>query len=235
MSGYIYAFLKFEKGKYRKLSSFAANKAKRLLIPYVFALIVWVAPWHWFYFHSSMSDFIKKYVLGCNPSQLWFLLMLFFVFIIAYFVGGMIKSRPLLGLVLSLVLYGIGVVGQSLIGNYYQIFTACTYFIFFTVGMLFRCYGTEKLKQIPIIVYVIVDIVLFLISNIITDIDITAIKVLNLGILLVLHIVGAIMAFTVLLKITKRLTGKQEETIKTTGYISSWFTTISLSICFISK
>ena len=37
VSGYIFYYIKYEKGGYQKFTSFIANKAKRLLIPYVFA------------------------------------------------------------------------------------------------------------------------------------------------------------------------------------------------------
>lgn len=40
ISGYIYAFLKLEKGKYKEFGEFVKTKAKRLLVPYFFVSIL---------------------------------------------------------------------------------------------------------------------------------------------------------------------------------------------------
>lgn len=85
VSGYIFSCLRYEMGRYREFKSFFIGKVRRLLIPYAFASVIWVAPWNYFFFNTDIKDTIKKYVLGVSPSQLWFLLMLFIVFIIAYF------------------------------------------------------------------------------------------------------------------------------------------------------
>ena len=205
VSGYIFAYLKFEKEKYRELKSFFINKAKRLLVPYVFTMILWVAPWHWFYFPSTIEDFIYRYVLGCSPSQLWFLLMLFFVFLIAYFLSDMIKKSPFWGIVISLLLYGIGIIGQVSVGNYFQIFTACTYFIFFSVGLLLRIYGDEILNRIPVIAYITVDVILFVVYNICDSRYTIIFKALKLCSLLLLHLVGALMAFMLFSRMEKSI------------------------------
>ena len=84
VSGYLLYFLKYEKGKYSSLIPFVVNKAKRLLVPYVFVSAIWAIPFAMYYFHFDAVEVIKRYVLGTSPNQLWFLLMLFFVFMIFY-------------------------------------------------------------------------------------------------------------------------------------------------------
>lgn len=44
VSGYLFSYLKLEKGKYERFLPFTVNKAKRLLVPYVFVAAVWVIP-----------------------------------------------------------------------------------------------------------------------------------------------------------------------------------------------
>lgn len=88
--------------------------------------------------------------------------MLFLVSILAYLLSGVIKGKPLYGLFLSCSIYPVGIIGQNIIDNYYQIFTACIYFVFFVIGMLLRSLKEEKfLMNILASVYIIVDVVLF--------------------------------------------------------------------------
>ena len=44
VSGYIFYFQKYENGKYGAFKPFVINKAKRLLIPYVFITLIWIIP-----------------------------------------------------------------------------------------------------------------------------------------------------------------------------------------------
>ena len=87
ISGFIYAYLRFETGKYQAFGFFLKGKAKRLLIPYALTSVLWAAPAYIYYYDTDLQTVVNKYVLGISPSQLWFLLMLFGVFMIAYFVG----------------------------------------------------------------------------------------------------------------------------------------------------
>ena len=82
VSGYIFCYIKYEKGQYQEFSAFAKNKAMRLLIPYVFIAIVWVIPIQCIFFRYDIVTVLNKYVLATSPSQLWFLVMLYDVFII---------------------------------------------------------------------------------------------------------------------------------------------------------
>ena len=70
VSGYIYYFMRIEKGCYDHYGSFLKKKAYRLLVPYLFIALVWVMPVH-IYFYGT-EGLLHKFLLGINPSQLWF-------------------------------------------------------------------------------------------------------------------------------------------------------------------
>ena len=73
ISGYLYAFMKFEKGKYGNERTFLKEKAKRLMIPY----IVWTA----INIMLIPSTFSVAWIFK-GYSHLWFLMMLMMVFVI---------------------------------------------------------------------------------------------------------------------------------------------------------
>ena len=60
------------------------KRGKRLLLPYFCVMLTWVIPFYVRYSGFNLSIIVYKYVLGCAPSQLWFLPMLFLLFIIFY-------------------------------------------------------------------------------------------------------------------------------------------------------
>ena len=78
ISGYLYGYMVFSKGKYTQLWPFILNKAKRLLVPYLIwnVLIVLLLP-----FHPSVKEFVLI-VLQKGYIHLWFLLMLFKIFLV---------------------------------------------------------------------------------------------------------------------------------------------------------
>lgn len=82
ISGYIYYYIKYEKDGYQDFGKYIKNKYKRLLVPYIAVSCFWVIPIGAIFYSYSLIDIVKNYALGESPSQLWFLLMLFNVFII---------------------------------------------------------------------------------------------------------------------------------------------------------
>lgn len=82
ISGYIYYYIKYEKEGYQDFRKYIKNKFKRLLVPYIAISLFWVIPIRTFFYSYSLIDVVKDYALGESPSQLWFLLMLFNVFVI---------------------------------------------------------------------------------------------------------------------------------------------------------
>lgn len=128
ISGYIFCFIKYEKGGYQEYKSFISNKIKRLLVPYVFVAAVWVAPIHAYYFGTE--GLAKKYLLGTTPSQLWFLLMLFWVFLIFWLLSDIIYRKPLFGGAIICVLYCMGFFMPGI----YCINSGLTYLLFFILA-----------------------------------------------------------------------------------------------------
>lgn len=84
ISGYIFYYCRVESGRYSDFKAFIINKTRRLLIPYVAISIIWVVPIGYTYYGYSFNIIISDFVLGQGPAQLWFLLMLFNVLVIAY-------------------------------------------------------------------------------------------------------------------------------------------------------
>ncbi|EIF6165040.1 acyltransferase family protein [Clostridium perfringens] len=205
VSGYIFSFLRYEMERYKEFKSFFIGKIRRLLIPYMFSAVIWVVPWNCYFFNINAKDIIKKYILGLSPSQLWFLLMLFIVFIIAYFLSDLIYNRMIYGIITCLIIYGIGLIGGTFLENYFQIFTACKYFIFFYIGIQVRHYGIRELNKLPLISWIILDILLFIIYMMLLNKIGTFFKIITICIEFILHIVGCLMTFIILNKIASKI------------------------------
>lgn len=214
VSGYLFYYLKFEKNKYQDKKKFVFNKVKRLLIPFVFASIVWVVPWYIFYNGFLYVEIIKKYVFAIAPSQLWFLWMLFWIFVIAISLPERIYKTWFRMAVISVIILGLSMIGRRFIPNYFQIWTGCKYFIFFAIGMMIRKYAYCFIFKVPCIVWFILHLILFIIIQFIEGQTGFVLKVINLGATLLLNIVGAIMAFTVLNSIADKVNYKENKVIR---------------------
>ena len=92
-------------GGYREYLPFLRSKVKRLLVPYVFVMLVWVAPISACFFNWNLSYLAKKYLLAIDPSQLWFLWMLFGVFAIVWPIRRTLLEKPLAGWAIVLFFY----------------------------------------------------------------------------------------------------------------------------------
>lgn len=213
VSGFIFYALKNEKGKYQDKKAFVIGKVKRLIVPYVLVSTLWAGPWYVFYFKASLGDVLKNFVLGVQPAQLWFLLMLFWVFMIAI----ILPDSSIVLLIVSLVLYGIGFVGGMIIPNVLQIFTGCQYFIFFAIGCIIakELSGDETsiskihtLFRNPIWM-IFLDIAIFAVYMLLGTLDLAVFKLVRLCVEAILHVVGALMAFGVLGWIANRVDWKK--------------------------
>lgn len=188
-------------GKYSNLRLFIINKAKRLLVPYLFISLIWVIPFSIYFLAYDFTDVIENFAFGISPGQLWFLLMLFCVFVIFYHLSDFFARKNFLGAVTCLVIYGIGIIGSSFLPNVFQVFRACIYLPMFWVGFKIRQNGSQLLKKIPLLVWFIADVLLFVGVQFLSDIDGAIFKLLNLGADFILHIIGALMAFLALQKL----------------------------------
>lgn len=198
ISGYIFQYLKYEKDKYQLFFPFIVNKAKRLLVPYVFVAIVWIIPITYTLFSYSPEDIILKYVLCTSPSQLWFLWMLFDVFALVWLLCKWLKN-DLITIGISCVFWLIGYVFGALFPNIFCIWTAFNYLPFFILGMKLREKKDCLLYRIPVCVIVFIQLVLFCVYQMTSDLTgIIIFKLINLISFYGAHVFGALMAFFVL-------------------------------------
>ena len=138
ISGYIYYYVRYQRGGYDNPGTFIRNKIFRLLVPYICVAVLWVIPLNAVFYPFNIDTVITKFILGEAPSQLWFLLMLFGVFMIAYPLSDFFRLRPHLSAILVLGLWFIGVAASTVLPNIYQIFTAMQYTPFFWLGFELR-------------------------------------------------------------------------------------------------
>lgn len=218
VSGYIFAFKNLE-GGYSHYGLFLKNKVKRLLVPYVFVMLIWVAPISAYYFKSSATELFRQYVLCINPSQLWFLWMLFGVFVIVWPFKKDMLEKPITGWMISILFYGIGLVGGRFIPNVFCVWTACQYVIFFYIGMRIRTKSEKKerlvTEAIPWYGWIIAHIILFVASRLIGIYDGFLWRITSIGMGFLLHVIGAIMAWTVLQTLASRVHWQDRKVFKT--------------------
>lgn len=213
ISGYIFSYLRIERNRYENYGEFLKIKAKRLLIPYIMVSILWVVPSSSVFIHYDWEDILRCFVLGVEPGQLWFLLMLFGVFAIFYPLTDFFHKNTLYGGLLVFLLYVVGTVGNKIIANYFQIWSVCRYLLFFWIGFKLRQFGTSKIRRIPAYVYVIVDILLFAFVSLIPKNNLI-LNALASALTMVLYVVGAIMAFVVLQSLADRIDWKNKKELK---------------------
>jgi len=208
VSGYIFFAMKYEYGKYQKYFDFISNKAKRLLIPYCFVSIVWVIPMYIIYFgrdNNIFKDIVKKYIFMESPSQLWFLIMLFGLFIIYYPVADLMNRDVKKGIVFSMVMYALGIICNHFLPNFFQIWTVFRFMIFFYMGVTVRKCGMGVFMKVPIYIYVLCDLMLFICYELILSKEGIFWKLTVLTIRFLLNIIGALGGFVILQKLAKRI------------------------------
>lgn len=198
VSGYLYCYLRYERGKYQSLRLFFKNKLKRLIVPYIFVSTIWIIPISVYFFNYNYMDIVKKYVLATAPSQLWFLWMLFDVFIIVYPFSDWIYRSNLVGLIFSIICIVIGIVCGKFLPNIFCIWTGFQYIIYFILGFKIRQIGSMKLMRINSLFWIISHIMLFLIVSYLHSFNSLLFKILSLGMTIGLQVLGAIMAFIIL-------------------------------------
>ena len=103
------------------------------------------------------------------------------------------------------------------LSNIYQIFRACTYIPLFWIGFKIRQYGSGGIRRIPVIIWMVADVLLFTITQCLSSFDGFIFKVINLGVGFVLNITGALMAFVILQKIADKVKWKNS---KLFGFLS---------------
>ncbi len=207
ISGYIFAY-KYETGSYSSLKQLLVNKAKRLLVPYAFVAAIWVVPITVVTMDLNTKDVFWNYILCTQPSQLWFLWMLFDTFVIMWLLRGILTKNTSSGWVVIVFLYILGLIGKSFIPNFFCIWESCEFIPTFYMGMsVFRSkcnkepWYMEKYSS-PIIV--LRNIILFVCFLICGRFDGVIAEVLSISIGFFLHLDGASMAVIVLQRIAEK-------------------------------
>lgn len=165
ISGFIYSYIR-ENGGYSDMKVFVVKKINRLLLPYITVSILWVIPFSLLFYHNSVIDIVDDFLLGCGPSQLWFLLMLFGVFLVYRLIEPFICNYRFCSALLLIVAFFIGYIGQVVCKNYFQIFTVLYYLLFFYIGgSLYKyCRVLKKIQYRHLIVIAIVQVFVYVVS-----------------------------------------------------------------------
>ena len=194
VSEYIFYYMKYENGAYQKYIPFVWNKVLRLLVPYVFILVIWVLPVNISFYGTELM--VKKFILGVSPNQLWFLLMLFWVFVIFWPISDFVDRKPIVGGICVCLLYFLGMFSSS----YFCFYRGLKYTIFFYVGFMMRKgnLSSKLLYKIPSIVYILADLILFIALQMLMNNYSIIIKISNIGLEMLTHLFGAISAFVIL-------------------------------------
>ena len=228
VSGYLYFYLRYEKGKYQQLNGFLINKIKRLIVPYIFVCIIWVVPVTCLFFDYTAVDIFRKYILGTAPSQLWFLWMLFDVFMLVYFMSDAIYRSNVLSIIVSLAGIVMGIVGSKLFPNVFCIWTGFSYIAYFILGCKIRQYGSDSLNRIGIVTWVLAHTVLYVAVSCLKSFNGLLFKISGFGLNVILQLIGAVMAFLVLQKLAGYVDWKNNRLIK-------GFSQISMPIFFLHQ
>ena len=126
-SGFLFYYLCKEKGRYKNFKNDVLKRAKRLLLPYFLVIITWALPFYVYYSGANLEKIIYKYVLGCAPSQLWFLPMLFLLFVVFYEILPKDRVSPKGMAVVALISLGGGYLLDKAGFNVFQIAMAFKY------------------------------------------------------------------------------------------------------------
>ena len=209
VSGYLFYYLKNEVGKYKKYKEFLIRKFQRLIIPYYFTAIVWVIPFSILILSYSGDEVIQKFGLGINPSQLWFLWMLFGVFAIAWPMSQWIKT-DYIALIISVISWGIGLIGPRFGSNIFCIWNVFTYLPYFVLGMKMR--EKEHIwKKYNCFVLAMLNIGLFLLWRYLLGNGGVFFKILTLISEYAMHVIGAVAVFMILQWIADKVDWKNKK------------------------
>lgn len=151
VSGFVYAYIKIDKKGYPSFKSLLRSKISRLIVPYVIVALIWVIPNEVYFNGLNFSSIIDYFLLGQRPTQLWFLLMLFGVFVFSYPLTNLFIEKNWLCFLSIIFLFCVGTLAP--INNYFQIKTIFQYMLFFWVGAKMYQYRNDFLGTPPRVDY----------------------------------------------------------------------------------
>lgn len=161
ISGYIFYYLKIVIRKYNKFSEFVRKKTLRLIVPYISFGILWCIPFYVLFYHPSFHEIIKNYLFGYGPAQLWYILMLFFLFIMVYYPSKyLIKLKGVNIQILCVSLYMLYIVGSVYLKLPFQLWSVCKFMPFFILGMSLRKYDYQIMNNYMCIILLCINLVM---------------------------------------------------------------------------
>lgn len=139
-SGYLFYYVKYERGGYDNYFTAIKGRVKRLLVPYAVVSLVWAIPVFVLFNGFNAKELVKRFLFATNPEQLWFLIMLFVVFCIFLIASNAIEKMSAPNIIACcVIIYIIGVwIGPKVLPNIFQIWTSFRYVIFFYLGYRYR-------------------------------------------------------------------------------------------------
>lgn len=140
-SGYLFAYNRYEKNKYRSPKKDISKRVLRILVPDIFISVLWAIPADLILQGLTFSQIIKNYVFAINPAQLWFLIMLFSVYLIFYFTSDYLMKIPFwVGIAVFVTArLALLIMHKYLPLGVFGINNTISYAIFYYLGMRFSC------------------------------------------------------------------------------------------------
>ena len=166
-SRYLFSFCYREKKDYRVLGIFLRRKSKRLLIPYILVSILWVIPFAIIVDSKSTINIFTSYVLGINPEQLWFLLMLFLCSLWGWFYRKYRTNRPYFPIIVSVMTFLIGSIGMWKVPNVFQIWNSLIFLTYYIIGIEMECnqLSIGNIKWYFLVFFVFIHLALFVLGK----------------------------------------------------------------------
>lgn len=211
VSGYIYYYIRYElkKRSYENFPIFLKNKVKRLIIPYISTCILWVIPVTLIIDEYTWRGIFNKYILGSGPSQLWFLLMLFNVFIISFFTSNYWAKKSFVSGILILLIFYLVSRNKIDISQKFMLRTGIIYLLYFYTGFICRKIQFNFNKNL-IVLWTGVDIILFYLYKTISFKSLSNLILFSA----LLKIVGIFMIVSILLYLADRVSWKENKVFK---------------------
>ncbi len=202
ISGYIFTYIKLQKGGYNNFNAFVKTKFLRLIVPFIFVCVVWAIPVGVYYFNYDFRDIFYRYILATAPNQLWFLLMLFNAFIISYFMIGFWQKHNFLGLISVIILHVIGLVLPS----HFMIAKALRFLIFFYLGFYLRHKENSVFWKIPSAIYLMLSIGVFVVTRLLYLVGSSPIlEILFYGVNIILQCICSVSMFILLVRLADKI------------------------------
>lgn len=201
ISGYIFYYVKIEQNRYENFKIFLKKKISRLIIPYCCTAFFWVIPITQIFYKYTINEIMYKYIMATSPSQLWFLLMLFWTSIFFWYISE--NKNVKLILLNSMIFYLIGNLMILFLPNTLCIWTGLQYILFYALGYTYRKYTNLINRKNIGLVCLLFNIIFFMISEKISN------RIIAYIFIQFTHILGAIGVFCILQIIVNNINNKK--------------------------